>query len=216
MTAGQDDRAHLQTRSEWLRELETGKPVTPSRAALPMRAARLRFDHHRTTIHGRLVLAFVDMDTGEEAVAFFNVSITTRAGGRYRKGVGGQFNPAPRSSFRKFWQGVMGAAPRRWARVHYELHKLRAFTFTADIMVGKREDGTAFLVARSIRLHCTATALGLHRDCTDAAHEPPCTPIEPQPAPALQYSGANIAHEPPSHPRKHNPDHPSRDLSTDS
>lgn len=195
VTGDHDERARLQSRSEWLREMESGKPVPPSCAIQPIRAARLRYDRHRTTRHERVVLAFIDLDTGEEVDAFFNVSVTKRNGGRYRKGKGGQFSPQPRSAFRAWWIQVVGTPPRRWARVHYELHRLRAFTFTADLIEGKREDGTVYLQARNVRrVDSTATAQGLHTVDTATAREPPCTSIQREAAPILQFSPATTAH----------------------
>ena len=87
----------------------------------------------------------------------------------------------------------MPIAKRRWARTHYELHKLKAFTFTADIIEGKREDGTIFMVAKNVFIHCTGTTHGLHTSDTDSTQKPPCTATEPEPAPSLQHSAEATA-----------------------
>ena len=95
------------------------------------------YQGHRTTKLGSLVLSFVNIETEEEAVAFFNVDVRRQRGPKkgdsYRTGQGGQFLPLPRSNFRKFWSSTVGEDPRRWASVHKELKsKLRGKRFTGN------------------------------------------------------------------------------------
>jgi hypothetical protein len=143
------ERARLQTTDEWLEEYETGVPVIPA-ALSPMPASQsiltkkeililgpLVFDSHRTTKEGSVVLSFIDPETSEEYVAFFNVDIRIQRGDdkgkSYRSGQGGQFLPKKRSKFRKFWHKVVGKEPRRWASVYKEFKKgFRGKLFTGE------------------------------------------------------------------------------------
>ena len=85
---------------------------------------------HRTTKVGRLVLEFIHIDTGEIACRFFNVEIESTRNRMYRAGNGGQFTTRKGHRFRRFWLYVFDdKPPRRWSRVHLELHKLRAVAF---------------------------------------------------------------------------------------
>ena len=84
------------------------------------------------------MLSFIDPETSEEYVAFFNADIRIQRGknkgNSYRSGHGGQFLPAKRSKFRKFWGKVVGEAPRRWALVHKELKaRFRGKLFTGEV-----------------------------------------------------------------------------------
>jgi len=154
------ERARLQTVEEWLLEYETGKPVMPGTLAQetsqPLQAPKFSFDSHRTTRNGRLVLVNIDVETGKEAVTFFNVDIKRKRGKykgtSYQTGVGGQFNVTPRHDFYKFWMDVVGIEPFRWCRVHKELKsKLEGLIFTGELSTGYREDGSPFTQAKHLQ-----------------------------------------------------------------
>ena len=128
------------------------------------------YQGHRTTKLGSLVLSFVNIETEEEAVAFFNVDVRRQRGPKkgdsYRTGQGGQFLPLPRSNFRKFWSSTVGEDPRRWASVHKELKsKLRGKRFTGNPEVATKGDGRKYIKIRSLSLveqkgNKTETTLG--------------------------------------------------------
>jgi hypothetical protein len=126
------ERARLQTTDEWLEEYETGVPVIPA-ALSPMPASQsiltkkeililgpLVFDSHRTTKEGSVVLSFIDPETSEEYVAFFNVDIRIQRGDDKGK------------SYRSGHK-VVGKEPRRWASVYKEFKKgFRGKLFTGE------------------------------------------------------------------------------------
>ena len=91
-------RIQNQTVEEWLQEYETGQKVFPSKLSatvtpLPQKPPSTRafvFDSFRTTRLSRLVMAFIDTMTGEEAVAFFNVDTQKQRGeGEHKIGESG-------------------------------------------------------------------------------------------------------------------------------
>ena len=92
-----DKRAAQQTIDEWLQEYETGIPVLPGslskEGSTLHRIPRLRYESHRTTKEGRLVLAFTDIDTAEEVVAFFNIDIKKKVISKRRRQPMIQFVP---------------------------------------------------------------------------------------------------------------------------
>jgi hypothetical protein len=115
------------------------------------------YQGHRTTKQGSLVLSFVNIETEEEAVAFFNVDVRRQRGinkgDSYRTGQGGQFLPLPRSNFRKFWLETIGESPRRWASVHKELKpKLCRMLFTGCPEIAKKCDGRNYIRLKNLRL----------------------------------------------------------------
>ena len=115
------------------------------------------YQGHRTTKQGSLVLSFVNVETEEEAVAFFNVDVRRQRGPKkgesYRTGQGGQFLPLPRSNFRKFWSSTVGENPRRWASVHKELKsKLRGKRFTGNPEVATKSDGRNYTRVKNLSL----------------------------------------------------------------
>jgi len=153
------ERARLQTVEEWLLEYETGKPVIPGavkKELLPLKHTPiLRYDSHRTTINRRLVMAFIDTETGQKVDAFFNVDIKRKygkyKGASYRTGLGGQFNVTSWYKFYKFWMDVVGEEPLRWCRVHKELKsKLGSLLFTGELTTGYREDGSPFMQVKNL------------------------------------------------------------------
>ena len=161
MDITETERVKYQTNEEWIQEYETGikvMPAAPRNDSLPCpRVPLLKFDSHRTTKNGSLVIAFIDMETGQEVDAFFNVDIKrkrgTHKGKNYRCGEGGQFLPKSRSKFRKFWMTVVGQEPRRWASVHKEMRsKLREFTFTGKISTSYTKDNALFLKINDLKI----------------------------------------------------------------
>jgi hypothetical protein len=147
-----DQRARIQSTDEWLEELYTGRPVPPSarlgRKPIIQRTT-LKYDHHRTSKRGNLILAFIDEQTKKEIVCFFNVDVSRQRGEKkgqlYRTGLGGQFLPPERGKFRKFWLKVVGQPPSRWASVYKHLNRqLGGRVFTGALEVRYRNDGTPF------------------------------------------------------------------------
>ena len=113
------------------------------------------YQGHRTTKQGSLVLSFVNIETGKEAVAFFNVDVRRQRGPKkgssYRTGRGGQFLPMPGGNFRKFWSSTVGVNPHRWASVHKELKpKLRRMIFTGNPEVATRGDGRSYIRLKNL------------------------------------------------------------------
>jgi len=172
MNLSSRERARLQTVEEWLLEYKTGKPVMPSiltkKQTWPQSVnVVLRYESHRTTKSGRLILAFIDVETGQEVVAFFNADIKRNYGNYkgtfYSTGLWGQFNVNPRHKFHKFWMDVIGEEPLRWCRVHKEMRsKLSKFLFTGEITVAYRSDGSPFLQVRNIKKLDTTMAHHRH------------------------------------------------------
>ena len=131
------------------------------------------YQGHRTTKQGSLVLSFVNIETEEEAVAFFNVDVRRqrgiKKGDSYRTGQGGQFLPLPRSNFRKFWLKTVGMRPRRWASVHKELKpKLYKMLFTGSPEVAKKSNGRNYIRLKNIR------SVKQRGNETETAKEQPC------------------------------------------
>jgi len=170
------ERARLQTVEEWLLEYETGKPVMPGiltkELTRPQRINHiLRYESHRTTKVGHLVLAFIDIESWQEVNAFFNVGIIKKRGEykgtSYRTGLGGQFNVTPRHKFYKFWMNVVGKEPRRWSRVHKEMKsKLGNILLTGDQSTKYRNDGSPYTYVDNLRVYGTTMAQEAHNVST--------------------------------------------------
>ena len=152
------NRVYSQTNEEWLLEYETGvvKPTEKTCRQLP--TLELVFDHHRTarTKSGSVILCFVEVATGEEYDAFFNVDLTRQRGSRKGEpkkiGVGGQFLPPNRGKFRKWWVRTVGAEPKRWSTVHKELKpRLKGLKFTGDTDIIYKKDGQPFNRVKDLR-----------------------------------------------------------------
>lgn len=150
-----DERARQQTEDEWLAELDSGKPVMPAsqrnvtRISTESTLRKFVFDSHRTTRKGSLVVSFIDLDTGQEFVSFFNADIKRQRGPQkgesYRSGVGGQFLTRPRSKFRKLWLSATGKPPIRWASVYKSMRsQLGGIVFTGEPSVGYDSDEKPF------------------------------------------------------------------------
>lgn len=179
MNISSAERARLQTVEEWLLEYKTGKPVMPSiltkKQSWPQSVnVVLRYESHRTTKFSRLItkssrliLAFIDVETGQEVNAFFNADIIRKRGKHkgttYRTGLGGQFNVTSRHKFYKFWMDIVGEEPTRWCRVHKEMKsKLGKLIFTGELSTGHREDGSPFMQVRNIKKLDTTMAHHRH------------------------------------------------------
>ena len=144
---GAMDRVKDQTLDEWVEELKSGKPVSPKNK--PYFVTGLKFDHHRTTKTGSVVLSFNSSSLEDEVVAFFNCDIRRQRGPKkgqtYPSGIGGQFLPPKRGKFRAFWLQAMGKPPKRWAAVHKELKpKLKDLKFEGMVEFGYTEEGRRF------------------------------------------------------------------------
>jgi hypothetical protein len=155
------ERVKNQTIEEWLKEYTTGIKVMPAALSKDFshnpRVPSMKYDSHRTTKEGSLVMAFIDVETGQELDAFFNVDIKRQRGPykgkNYRIGQGGQFLPKPRSKFRKFWLTTVVIEPRRWASVHKEMRsKLKKHTFTGNISTSFRKDGSPFMKVNELKI----------------------------------------------------------------
>jgi len=177
------DRARLQTIEEWREEYRTGKPVYPAAAnnsplvTIAEKETNLYiYSSHRTTRLGRLALCFMNIETGEEAVMWFNVDTYGKRGKRkgkqYRIGEGGQFIPKPRSKFRNFWLEVVGKEPFRWANSHRELKpRLKGLNFMCDTKTSYDSDGKAYMAIKNINLVGTKKAQKEHNFGTKKAQE---------------------------------------------
>lgn len=161
MNLSSGERARLQTTDEWLLEYGTGKPVMPGNLTKdltqpPCIDHMLRYESHRTTKSGRLVLAFIDIESGQEVDAFFNVDIIKKRGEykgtTYRTGLGGQFNVTSRYKFYNLWMDIVEEEPRRWSRVNKEMRsRLRKFLFTGEIKTTYRSDGSPYLQVKNLK-----------------------------------------------------------------
>ena len=152
-------RIDNQRTDEWLSDYERAEPAEPKGQAIGGAPYKnwvretpitridsqeasgpiLVYDTHRTTKKGALVLVFIVKATREEAVCFFNVDIRKQRGKEkgenYKTGHMGQFNPKPRSKFRKFWMSVVGEAPSRWSLAHKFLKpRLKDLFFTGSLV----------------------------------------------------------------------------------
>ena len=155
------DRAKRQSTEEWVQENKTGIPVTPQgrgesqREVVPPGQLEFVYHCHRTAVNkstgkGFLILCFVDVQSDQDAFVFFNVDTTIQRGSskgnNHRIGHKGQFLPAPRSNFRRFWTRTVGKEPRRWSAVHKELSsKLKGLSFTAKTSAGSWPDGKPYI-----------------------------------------------------------------------
>lgn len=208
-------RVQAQTNEEWRQEYTTGIKVQPAAlqnvtAGDPAPRVRsipepvLTYQGHRTSKpnlrpetprnlkreQGSLILSFVDTVTGEEVVAFFNVK-TKRTRGKYegkhyRTGEGGQFNPAPRSKFRKFWMNAVNQAPRQWSRVHNKLKlKLQGLNFTGELKTVTTGSAAPYTMVANLRKlvlsDCLAIAYEVLNDCL--------TPVLNDPEQTLSVKG---------------------------
>jgi len=173
------ERTRLQTVDEWLLEYETGKPILPGIQEIELTRPQiishiLRYESHRTTTSGRLVLVFIDIGTGQEVNAFYNVDIKRiygkYKGTSYRTGLGGQFNVTPRYKFYKFWMNVVEKKPFRWCKVHKELKsKFGNLKFTGELSTGYKEDGSPFMQVKNLHKVDTTRAQTKHIfDTTEA------------------------------------------------
>lgn len=152
-------RIQNQTIDEWVSDYEGVEPAGPKTQTVaeapyknwmhetprtrinsqPINGLILRYDTHRTTKNGAVVLVFFVVATGEEAVLFFNADNRKQRGKEkgenYKSGHMGQFNPKPRSKFRKFWMSVVGEAPSRWSLAHKFLKpRLKDLFFTGSLV----------------------------------------------------------------------------------
>lgn len=171
-----DKRARVQSVDDWVSEYSTGIRVIPnSRDREPYSNPEviLRFDHHRTTKDGKLVLSFVNIQIPQEIVCFFNVDVRRQRGSNkgksYRTGENGQFLAPKRGKFREFWMKVVGKPPCRWASVHKQLKtKLKNRLFTGRTEVRYRCDGSPFnMVSEVIEL----SEQNLHNYGTEAEQQ---------------------------------------------
>jgi len=177
------ERVRSQTAEEWLEEYSTGKPVYPAAAksnlpvTLPYKESNIyTYYSHRTTKRGGLVLVFINKETGEEAVMWFNVDIYGKRGKRrgkqYRTGEGGQFIPKRRSKFRKFWLEVVGKEPYRWSLVHRELRpRLKGLVFKCVTKTSYDSHGKHYTEIKNITLVDTKKAQKEHIFSTKKAQE---------------------------------------------
>lgn len=175
------ERIRNQTVEEWLQEYKTGQKVFPSKLSatvtpLPQNPPSTRafvFDSFRTTRLSRLVMVFIDMKTGEEAVAFFNVDIQKQRGeGEHKTGESGQFYPKKKSKFRKFWMSVVKKEPRCWARVHKEINaRFKDRLFTGQLVHKQRGSGEPYVELINVTELGTEKAQERHNEGTEMAQD---------------------------------------------
>jgi len=179
------ERGRLQTTEEWLEEYKTGKPVYPAAAksnlpvTLPDKESNIyTYDSHRTTKRGRLVLSFINNETGEEAIIWFNVDTYgkrgCKSGKQYRTGAGGQFiSPkSRRSKFKSFWLNVVGKEPYRWSNTYKELSpRLKGLNFKCETKTSYDRDGKAYTEIKDITLVDAKRAQYEHNMSTKKAQE---------------------------------------------
>ena len=113
----------------------------------------------------------VDVHTGEEVDAFFNVEIKKqREEGKHRTGKGGQFFPVEKSKFRAFWMNAVGKKPYRWSRVHKEMRaRLKNLLFTGDLKQAWRKNGEPYMELINITVLGTKKAQDWHNEGTKVA-----------------------------------------------
>ena len=177
------ERVCKQTNDEWLKEYNTGKPVYPVTVNNSPPVTNLDkennlyiYDSHRTTRLSRGAFIFINTDTGEEAILWFNVDIYRKRGKRkgepYRTGYKGQFYPKRRSKFRKFWMDVIGAEPYRWSIVYRQLKsRLKGLTFKCDTETAYDSKGNPYIKINTITLVDTNQAQKEHISGTNKAQE---------------------------------------------
>jgi len=175
------EKIRNQSVEEWLQEYETGQKVFPSKLSatvtpLPKKPPSTRafvFDSFRTTRLSRLVMAFIDTMTGEDAVAFFNVDIQKQRGeGEYKTGESGQFFPKKKSKFRKFWMSVIKKEPRCWARVHKEINsRFKDRLFTGQLKHKERNRGEPYMKLINVTELGTEKAQEGHNEGTEMAQD---------------------------------------------
>ena len=155
-----NERVKSQTADEWIEEYSSGivvpdlrKPLSESPSILT-----LKYDHHRTAKakSNSVILSFTDAN-GDCYDAFFNVDLNSQRGvkkGKQRKvGEGGQFLPAKRGKFRKWYISIVGKAPDRWSVVHKQLRsRLKELTFTGDVDTSYTSDGRPFKRLKNVRV----------------------------------------------------------------
>ena len=160
------ERVRLQTHDEWIEEYITGKPVSPVAVrnnlpvTIPDKGSNIYiYNSHRTTERGRLILSFINMETGEEAIMWFNVDTYgkrgCKRGQQYRTGEGEQFIPpkSRKSKFKRFWLKVVGEVPYRWSIVHRELRpRLKGLVFKCETKTSYDRDGKAYTKIKDITL----------------------------------------------------------------
>jgi hypothetical protein len=155
-----DKRPEDQSTEEWLQAYDSNRPadcaswVQSGEAGNELRT--LIYDTHRTcqNVRGRsdkghAVLCFIDIETYSEIVAFFNVDIArqrgTLRGQSYKTGQKGQFFPAPRTNFRKFWSKLFRRPPTRWASAYKELKpRFRDLILTAPVHTAYKSNGKPY------------------------------------------------------------------------
>jgi len=178
-------RARLQTTEEWLEEYKTGKPVYPAAAkgnlpvTTPDKGSNIYiYDSHRTTERGRLILSFINIETGEEAVMWFNVDTKRKRGKRkgdqYRTGDGGQFIPpkSKKSKFKRFWSKVVGEEPYRWSNTYRELRsRLKGLVFKCETKTSYDSNVNPYTEIKDITLVHTKQAQIMHKSSTKHAQE---------------------------------------------
>jgi len=175
------ERIRNQTVEEWLQEYKTGQKVFPSKLSatvtpLPKKPPSTRafvFDSFRTTRLCRVVFAFIDTMTGEEAVAFFNVDILKQRGeGEHKIGESCQFYPKRKSKFRKFWMSVVKKEPRCWARVHKEINsRFKDRLFTGRLVHKQRSRGEPYMELINVTELGTEKAQKRHNEGTEKAQD---------------------------------------------
>lgn len=98
---------------------------------------------HRTISKGRLILDFVNIETGKVAAMFFNVQVKSqRTGKKYPARTGGQFTCKGRTKFKQFWMTIFKKPPFRWCRAHHGLSKMKGMEFTGVAILKRKKDGT--------------------------------------------------------------------------
>lgn len=153
----------LQSDEEWLEALKSDRPAHPH-IHPPLNGGEAEstirtfiYDSHRTFKNsrgdpgkGHAVLCFIDVTTLSEITAFFNVGIARQRGAlkgqNYKTGHNGQFFPAPRSNFRKFWSKLNPNPPSRWASAYKELKRnFGDLILTAPVLTAHNSRGEPFL-----------------------------------------------------------------------
>jgi len=144
------ERVKQQTNDEWMwgydnpitRRTEPYSEPMPVKEALSKKQApEFEYAGYSTTRDkhgkGRVILRFVDLESGEEIPAFFYAEITHQRGelkGKdFETGKNGQFWITKNHKLAKFWLNTFKTPPNRWSALYRVINRFNKFTFTGDI-----------------------------------------------------------------------------------
>ncbi len=140
-----------QSNEEWLDEyngnIRSKTKENVLKTVQPQKQRVFKYYGFRTTYLQRLVVSFADVDTGDIADSFFNVSLDKlRGSGKHKSGYKGQFYPPKIGTFRKFWMQSVKREPLRWSTVHKEMNpRLKTLLFSGQTEVKMDKNNNPYL-----------------------------------------------------------------------